>query len=211
MSSPSKTNGPVYQAIHEKLTRLLNPVSMEITNDSWQHRHHTAMRESGGGNGETHFTVWVVSDSFIGKTTMQRHRMIYGALSEELAQGVHALDPVSDSTDPHRLALDVPNCIPWIYILSLDLQINQLSLGAKITHDQSKSSRIASIQFALSLPIHERQPLSALKSAHFLATHSPKLQFVQIHCTSPRDTTHRILFDWRDHALKYRKRHPDPP
>jgi len=49
------------------------------------------MRAQGGGDGETHFTVEVVSNEFEGKTTMQRHRMIYGALSEELAAGVHAL------------------------------------------------------------------------------------------------------------------------
>ena len=36
-----------------KLTTLLQPASLSITNDSWQHRHHTAMREQGGGNGET--------------------------------------------------------------------------------------------------------------------------------------------------------------
>ncbi|CAE6512455.1 unnamed protein product [Rhizoctonia solani] len=99
MSSPSTTSGPVYQAIHEKLTKLLKPSSMEITNDSWQHRHHAAMRESGGGDGETHFTVRVVSDSFVGKTTMQRHRMVYGALSEELAQGVHALSLQTKTPD----------------------------------------------------------------------------------------------------------------
>ncbi|QRW24243.1 bolA domain protein [Rhizoctonia solani] len=99
MSSPNSTNGPVYQAIHEKLTKLLRPASLDITNDSWQHRHHTAMRESGGGNGETHFTVRVVSDSFTGKTTMQRHRMIYGALSDELAQGVHALSLQTKTPD----------------------------------------------------------------------------------------------------------------
>ncbi|CUA74840.1 hypothetical protein RSOLAG22IIIB_05736 [Rhizoctonia solani] len=99
MSTSPTTNGPVYQAIQEKLTKLLNPASMEITNDSWQHRHHTAMREMGGGDGETHFTVRVVSDSFVGKTTMQRHRMIYSALSEELAQGVHALSLQTKTPD----------------------------------------------------------------------------------------------------------------
>ena len=36
-----------------KLTALLQPASLAITNDSWQHRHHTAMREQGGGSGET--------------------------------------------------------------------------------------------------------------------------------------------------------------
>ncbi|KIM69128.1 hypothetical protein SCLCIDRAFT_1208557 [Scleroderma citrinum Foug A] len=82
---------PVEMAIREKLATLLQPSQLTITNESHLHRHHTAMRAQGGGNGETHFTVQVVSDAFNGKTTMQRHRMIYAALSNELAQGLHAL------------------------------------------------------------------------------------------------------------------------
>ncbi|KAH9047857.1 bola-like protein, partial [Lactarius hengduanensis] len=73
-----------------QLTTLLQPSVLTITNDSWQHRHHAAMRDQ-GGNGETHFSVRVVSEEFMGKTMMQRHRMIYAALSEELKNGLHAL------------------------------------------------------------------------------------------------------------------------
>jgi len=83
--------GPVEASIHSKLTNLLNPTSLAITNDSWQHRHHSAMREIDGGDGETHFTVEIISNEFEGKSTMQRHRMIYGALSEEFSTGLHAL------------------------------------------------------------------------------------------------------------------------
>jgi hypothetical protein len=36
-----------------QLTTLLRPSSLTITNDSWQHRHHAAMREQDGGNGES--------------------------------------------------------------------------------------------------------------------------------------------------------------
>ncbi|KAL4074185.1 bola-like protein-domain-containing protein [Scleroderma yunnanense] len=82
---------PVETAIREKLTTLLQPTQLIITNESHLHRHHAAMRVQGGGNGETHFTVQVVSGVFNGKGTMQRHRMIYAALSDELAQGLHAL------------------------------------------------------------------------------------------------------------------------
>ena len=65
--------GPVENAIREKvvlisfhqpeltdhyhgilqLTTLLQPTSITVTNDSWQHRHHAAMREPGAANGET--------------------------------------------------------------------------------------------------------------------------------------------------------------
>ncbi|KAL1939763.1 hypothetical protein VTO73DRAFT_9463 [Trametes versicolor] len=90
-STSASSGGPVEGAIRAKLTELLKPSQLDIKNDSWQHRHHAPMRAEGGGNGETHFSVNVVSDEFQGKNTMQRHRMIYAALSEEFAAGLHAL------------------------------------------------------------------------------------------------------------------------
>ncbi|PPQ77208.1 hypothetical protein CVT25_011054 [Psilocybe cyanescens] len=109
-SSPSSSPGPVEISIREKLTALLQPASITITNDSWQHRHHSAMRDQ-ESNGETRrsfigyfnvphlyqvlllldFSVQVVSDVFERKSTMQRHRIIYSALSDEFARGLHAL------------------------------------------------------------------------------------------------------------------------
>ncbi|OCH95174.1 bola-like protein [Obba rivulosa] len=83
--------GTVETSIRDKLTALLQPAELNITNDSWKHRHHVAMKAQDGGNGESHFSIQVVSEAFKGKTTMQRHRMIYAALSDELAQGLHAL------------------------------------------------------------------------------------------------------------------------
>ncbi|KAI9442209.1 bola-like protein [Lactarius indigo] len=92
MTTPrGSTDTPVERVIHDKLTTLLRPSVLTITNDSWQHRHHAAMRDQDGGNGETHFSVRVVSEEFVGKTMMQRHRMIYAALSEQLKNGLHAL------------------------------------------------------------------------------------------------------------------------
>ncbi|EEB99071.1 hypothetical protein MPER_01311 [Moniliophthora perniciosa FA553] len=72
------------------------PVSMSIRqkvqpNYPLQHRHHAAMRAQEGSNGETHFSINVVSEAFEGKTTIQRHRMIYDILVEELQQGLHSL------------------------------------------------------------------------------------------------------------------------
>ncbi|KAK7005678.1 bola-like protein [Favolaschia claudopus] len=88
----SQQPGPVEIAIREKLTAQFNPSVLKITNDSWQHRHHAPMRAQGSdGTGETHFTVHIVSASFQAKTTMQRHRLVYAALKEELDAGLHAL------------------------------------------------------------------------------------------------------------------------
>ena len=72
MATPrGSTDTPIERAIHEKvspeffprvqplirwssqLTTVLQPSVLTITNDSWQHRHHAAMRDQDGGNGET--------------------------------------------------------------------------------------------------------------------------------------------------------------
>ncbi|PBK88332.1 bola-like protein [Armillaria gallica] len=87
--SPS---GPIESSIREKLTTLLQPTSLFITNDSWKHRHHAPMRDhKSDGEPETHFTIDVTSSVFEGKSTMQRHRLVYSALSTELAEGLHSL------------------------------------------------------------------------------------------------------------------------
>ncbi|THU95399.1 bola-like protein [Dendrothele bispora CBS 962.96] len=89
--STMASSGPVEASIRSKLTTLLRPSSLIISNDSWQHRHHAAMRAQNGGSGETHFSVEVVSSEFEGKTTIQRHRMVHAALSGEFTQGLHSL------------------------------------------------------------------------------------------------------------------------
>ncbi|KAJ6499117.1 bola-like protein-domain-containing protein [Mycena sanguinolenta] len=89
---PVSQPGPLETAIREKLTLEFNPTVLRISNDSWQHRHHAAMRAQGSdGTGETHFSVQIVSAAFQSKTTMQRHRLIHAALKAELDGGLHAL------------------------------------------------------------------------------------------------------------------------
>jgi len=39
----------------------------------------------------TDFSIEIISSAFENRTTIQRHRMVYAALSEEFGQGVHAL------------------------------------------------------------------------------------------------------------------------
>ncbi|PKM42491.1 MAG: BolA family transcriptional regulator [Gammaproteobacteria bacterium HGW-Gammaproteobacteria-1] len=74
------------EAIRERLTSSLAPQSLEIIDDSHRHAGHA----SAGGGG--HFTVSIVSDAFRGQGTLQRHRMVYAALSELMQQNeVHAL------------------------------------------------------------------------------------------------------------------------
>ncbi|OAD02272.1 hypothetical protein MUCCIDRAFT_82660 [Mucor lusitanicus CBS 277.49] len=86
----SKEKGPIQISIENKITEALNPTILEAVNESHLHAHHAAMK--GNTNKETHFKVTVVSDEFKGKSLMQRHRLIYGLLNDELQnQGLHAL------------------------------------------------------------------------------------------------------------------------
>lgn len=61
-----------------------------IFNDSYKHSGHHGMLEA-ENKIESHFRLEIVSGLFKGKSLPMRHRMIYGMLSEELDNGVHAL------------------------------------------------------------------------------------------------------------------------
>lgn len=73
--------------ISKKLTEAFRPESISVLDESHQHAGHAGHRPEG----QTHFRVYIVSAAFKGKTRIERHRMINGILSDELAAGVHAL------------------------------------------------------------------------------------------------------------------------
>jgi BolA protein len=81
----------VKDTMRTKLESALAPVSLDVIDDSAKHAGH--MLHPGGvePRGETHFTVKVVSDAFTGKSRIERHRMVNAILSQEIAEGVHAL------------------------------------------------------------------------------------------------------------------------
>lgn len=81
---------PVHDAIQRKLTAVLRPTTLRIVNDSAKHAGH-AGNPSGAADAETHFTVFVVSEEFEGKSAVARHRLVYSALKAELDAGLHAL------------------------------------------------------------------------------------------------------------------------
>ena len=43
------------------------------------------------GNDGVHFEAVVISPSFAGKTTLQRHRMVYATLGAMMGKEIHAL------------------------------------------------------------------------------------------------------------------------
>lgn len=78
----------VAETIRRKLQATFAPDALEVTDQSQLHAGHAGARPEG----ETHFDVAVTSAAFAGVGRVERQRMIYAALSEELApDGVHAL------------------------------------------------------------------------------------------------------------------------
>jgi BolA protein len=72
--------------IRALLAAALEPVSLEVTDDSHRHAGHAGAR---GGQG--HFSVDVVSAAFAGKLPLARHRLIYAALGAMMETDIHAL------------------------------------------------------------------------------------------------------------------------
>ena len=69
--------------IEKKLEAGLDPVFLEVVNESGQH--------NVPAGSESHFKVTVASPHFDGQRLLARHRMVNELLQEELAGPVHAL------------------------------------------------------------------------------------------------------------------------
>ena len=77
----------IADSIRTKLTVAFSPTHLDIVDESHLHAGHVGARPEG----ETHFRVEVVSDAFKGASRVERQRMIYRVLADELAGQVHAL------------------------------------------------------------------------------------------------------------------------
>lgn len=91
MSAMAQSMTPMEDIMRTKITEALKPAALEIHNDSHLHAHHKAMQ--GSTSAETHFRVYVTSDAFEKKRQLQRHKMIYSLMADEMAKegGIHAL------------------------------------------------------------------------------------------------------------------------
>ena len=77
----------VAETIEQKLRDALDPVSLEVIDDSHHHAGHVGARPGG----ETHFTVIITSAAFDGLNRVAQQRLVHKVLSDELAGPVHAL------------------------------------------------------------------------------------------------------------------------
>jgi len=79
--------GPVAAEMRRRLEAALDPTMLALTDESEQHRGH------GGYNpaGESHFSLAIESAAFIGKSRVERQRLVHAALGDLLKDRVHAL------------------------------------------------------------------------------------------------------------------------
>ncbi len=96
----------VQKRIEGKLRDRFSPSVLEVINESSMH--------SVPKGSETHFKVVVVSDAFEGKGLVERHRLVYDTVGEEMRGGVHALTITSRTPAEWQVRADVaasPPCL----------------------------------------------------------------------------------------------------
>ena len=77
----------VASTIEAKLREALDPTYLKIDDQSDLHAGHVGAREGG----ESHFSVEIISEKFLGMDRLARQRLVNKILAQELAGPVHAL------------------------------------------------------------------------------------------------------------------------
>lgn len=73
----------------------LDPVALELVDESASHAGHAGASPGGG----THWRLFITSNSFLGKSRVARHRLVYQALGELMHNPIHALAITASTPD----------------------------------------------------------------------------------------------------------------
>lgn len=73
-------------AIEQCLESKFAPSHLQVKDQSHLHAGHAGARDGMG-----HFEVTIVADAFDGKSRIERHKLIYGALGTLMKTDIHAL------------------------------------------------------------------------------------------------------------------------
>ncbi len=87
MSAPTQTLARAPE-IEARLRDKLSPTHLEVLDESASHAGHAGAGSEGYG---THFRVRIASPAFDGLGRLACHRLVYDALHDFLARGLHAL------------------------------------------------------------------------------------------------------------------------
>jgi BolA protein len=73
--------------IRSRLDAALSPTKLDLVDESARHAGHAGARPEG----ETHFRLTIVAETFAGKRLVDRQRMVYTALGDLMRTDIHAL------------------------------------------------------------------------------------------------------------------------
>jgi BolA protein len=72
--------------LETKIKEAFSPLCISIVDETWKHAGH-----AGAITGKGHFILHLVSEKFEGVERLDRNRMIFSVLKEEMATSIHAL------------------------------------------------------------------------------------------------------------------------
>ncbi|MBS1269360.1 MAG: DNA-binding transcriptional regulator BolA [Gammaproteobacteria bacterium] len=98
---------PMRAQLERKLRKSLNPVHLEVINES--HMHNVPE------GSESHFKVVIVAEAFENQSRVARHRLVNDSVAAELQAGIHAFS-INAMTPPEWLdkggrATESPPCL----------------------------------------------------------------------------------------------------
>lgn len=79
--------GIVADSIREKLNHAFAPAAFDLLDESHLHSGHAGHDY----RGESHFALTLTSAAFAGRNRVERQRMVYAVLADDLRDRVHAL------------------------------------------------------------------------------------------------------------------------
>jgi BolA family transcriptional regulator, general stress-responsive regulator len=83
-----------YKQIEQILRKAFTPSKLLIRDQSHLHSGHAGARD-----GKGHFAVTIVAEAFADSSRLERHRLIFDALSEMMQSDIHALTITAQTPD----------------------------------------------------------------------------------------------------------------
>jgi BolA family transcriptional regulator, general stress-responsive regulator len=84
----------------ESRMQSLAPQVLDVRDDSSHHAGHA------GNNGGGHLSAKIIATAFSGKTTVQRHRIVYALVNDLMPHTIHALSLTTQTPDEAMQAFD---------------------------------------------------------------------------------------------------------
>lgn len=84
----------IIEKIEKKLRAAFSPLHLELFDESHKHAGHAG---NPLGKSETHIGIIIVSESFAGKSRLERSRMVHSAIADEIRH-IHALTTLQHLT-----------------------------------------------------------------------------------------------------------------